>query len=56
MTLPSAADDAKARIDAFLTRERRPELARMHIVRRPGDVDEARMPPFVAAYLRAALG
>ena len=34
MTLPLTADEAKARIEAFLAREARPELTRMHIVRR----------------------
>jgi len=55
MTLPLTADKAKARIEAFLAREARPELTRMHIVRRASDIDEARMPVFVSAYLRAAL-
>ena len=55
MTLPVSADQAKARIEAFLAREARPELKRIHVVRRPSDIDEARMPIFVSAYLRAAL-
>src|SRR5271166_4625277 len=55
MTLPLTADKAKARIEAFLAREARPELTRMHIVRRASDIDEARMPVLVSAYLRAAL-
>ena len=55
MTLPLSADKAKARIEAFLARDALPELARMHIVRRASDIDEARMPVFVSAYLRAAL-
>jgi 8-oxo-dGTP pyrophosphatase MutT (NUDIX family) len=55
MTLPLTADKAKVRIEAFLAREARPELTRMHIVRRASDIDEARMPVFVSAYLRAAL-
>ena len=50
MTLPLTADKAKARIEAFLAREARPELTRMHIVRRASDIDEARMPVFVSAY------
>jgi len=55
MTLPTSGDEAKARIEAFLARDALPELARMHIVRRESDIDEARMPIFVSAYLRAAL-
>ena len=30
------------------------EFSRMHIVRDPRDIDEARVPVFVAAYLRYA--
>jgi 8-oxo-dGTP pyrophosphatase MutT (NUDIX family) len=55
MTLPSSADEAKARIEAFLAREALPELARMHIVRRTSDIDEARVPVFISAYLHATL-
>jgi hypothetical protein len=54
MTLQLIADKAKARIEAFLARDF-PELTRMHIVRCVSDIDEARMPIFVSAYLRAAL-
>ena len=54
MTLPLTADRAKARIEAFLAREARPELTRMHIVRSASDINEACMPIFVSAYLRAA--
>ena len=56
MALPIGAEEAKARIDAFLARDPKPELSRMHIVRRAGDVDPARTPDFVAAYLEAAFG
>jgi len=55
MRLPSSAEAAKARIEAFLARDPLPELARIHIVRRASDIDEARTPVFVSAYLRAAL-
>jgi 8-oxo-dGTP pyrophosphatase MutT (NUDIX family) len=55
MTLPLTADKARSRIEAFLAREARPELTRMYIVRRASDIDEARMPFFVSAYLRAVL-
>ena len=54
MTLAVPADQAKARIDAFLARETLAEFARMHVVRTAEDIDEARTPAFVAAYLRAA--
>jgi 8-oxo-dGTP pyrophosphatase MutT (NUDIX family) len=54
MTLALTADAAKTRIDAFLALDPEPEFSRMHIVRSPDDIDEARTPAFVAAYLRAA--
>jgi 8-oxo-dGTP pyrophosphatase MutT (NUDIX family) len=54
MTLAVPADEAKARIEAFLRGDPHAELSRIHIVRRTEDIDEARTPPFVAAYLRAA--
>jgi len=54
MTLPVIAEKAKERIEAFLARDARPELERMHIVRRASDIDEARVPVYVSAYLRAA--
>ena len=53
-----AADDAKtlkARIEGYLASEERPELARMHIVRSPGDLDETRMSRFTVDFLRYAL-
>ncbi len=55
MTLAVPAAEAKARIDAFLERDPDAELSRMHVVRGPRDVDEARMPGFVALFLRTAL-
>jgi 8-oxo-dGTP pyrophosphatase MutT (NUDIX family) len=54
MTFPLPADRLKARIDAFLARDPLAELARMHIVRDPYDIDETRVPIFVADYLRYA--
>lgn len=42
-------------IGAYLAREAEPELSRMHIVRRPGEPVEARMPLFQRAYLQHAL-
>jgi 8-oxo-dGTP pyrophosphatase MutT (NUDIX family) len=54
ITLALAAEEAKARIDAFLARDPNSELTRMHIVRRPDDINRARTPDFVVAYLEAA--
>jgi len=55
MTLPMSASEAKARIEAFLTRDPKAEFSRIHIVRRLADIDDTRTPDFVLAYLRAAL-
>ncbi len=54
MTLAVPAARAKTRIDAHLAADPQAELSRMHIVRSPRDIDEARMPVFVSAYLRDA--
>jgi 8-oxo-dGTP pyrophosphatase MutT (NUDIX family) len=54
MTLPLPATRLKARIEAFLARDPLAEFARMHIVRDPEDIDEERVPSFVADYLRYA--
>jgi 8-oxo-dGTP pyrophosphatase MutT (NUDIX family) len=54
MTLPIPAARAKARIDAYLARDPHAEFSRMHLVRTPRDIDDARVPVFVAAYLREA--
>ena len=54
MTLAVPADRAKARVDAFLARDPRAEFTGMHVVGSAEDIDEARTPAFVAAYLRAA--
>jgi 8-oxo-dGTP pyrophosphatase MutT (NUDIX family) len=54
MTLAAPAATLKARIDAHLARDRHAELSRMHVVRGPRDIDESRVPIFVAAYLRNA--
>jgi hypothetical protein len=54
MTLAVTADQAKARVEAFLASDPSPEFTRMHVVRSAEDIDEARTPTFVAAYLRAA--
>ena len=54
MTLAVPAARAKARIDAHLACDPHTEFLRMHIVRSPRDIDESRVPVFVAAYLRDA--
>ena len=54
MTLAVPAARAKARIEAYLAHDPHAELSRMHIVRSPRDIDESRVPLFVAAYLRDA--
>ena len=54
MTLAVPAARAKARIDAHLALDPHAEFSRMHIVRSPPDIDELRVPVFVASYLRAA--
>ena len=54
MTLAIPAWRVKARIDAHLARDPHSEFTRMHIVRGPRDIDESRVPVFVAAYLRDA--
>jgi 8-oxo-dGTP pyrophosphatase MutT (NUDIX family) len=52
MTLAVPAERIKDRIDAFLAEDPHAELSRMHIVRGPDDIDETRVPIFVAVYLR----
>jgi 8-oxo-dGTP pyrophosphatase MutT (NUDIX family) len=54
MTFPLPADRLKARIEAFLARDPLAEFSRIHIVRDPHDIDETRMPIFVADYLHYA--
>jgi 8-oxo-dGTP pyrophosphatase MutT (NUDIX family) len=54
MTLPLPAARLKVRIEAFLARDPLSEFSRVHIVRGPQDIDEARMPIFVADYLSYA--
>ena len=54
MRLAAPAEAIKARIDAFLADDADAELARMHIVRSPGDVDEKRSPRFVVDFLEFA--
>ena len=54
MTFPLPAARLKAQIEAYLARDPLAEFSRMHIVRSPEDIDEARVPIFVTAYLRDA--
>jgi 8-oxo-dGTP pyrophosphatase MutT (NUDIX family) len=54
MTFPLPAIPLKARIEAFLARDPLAEFVRMHIVRDLEDIDEERVPSFVADYLRYA--
>jgi 8-oxo-dGTP pyrophosphatase MutT (NUDIX family) len=54
MTFPLPAVRLKARIEAFLARDPLAEFSRVHIVRDLDDIDEARVPIFVADYLRYA--
>ncbi len=55
MRLNLEAEAAKARIEAFLARETRPELARMHIVRSMADLEGKSTPDFMRAFLASAL-
>jgi 8-oxo-dGTP pyrophosphatase MutT (NUDIX family) len=55
MLLSVTADEAKARVEGFLAGDPHAEFSRIHIVRSAGEINEARTPPFVAAYLRAML-
>lgn len=48
------ADVLVARIHDFLASERKPELARMHVVRSARDFDDERMPAFATAFMTAA--
>ena len=51
-----AHDDAEVlrnRILDHLAREEEPELAGVHIVRGPADVDPQRMPPWITAFFRS---
>lgn len=53
--VPGPAEVFRERIRAFLAREQTPELADIHIVRGPADLDPAAMPPFMLAFLRTRL-
>lgn len=47
------AREAQALIEARIAAQEKPELAGIHIVRGPEDLDPARMPDFMLAYLRS---
>ena len=51
--LKAAAEAVLARVHAYLASEAEPELARMHLVRAGGDINAARLPRFMQAYLAA---
>ena len=53
---PLAAAGIEARVAAFLAGQSDPELDGLHAVAGLGDLDPARMPPFMVHYLREALG
>ena len=54
VAFPEAADALRARMDAHRSREAEPELARIVVARTLRDLDPARMPGFVRAYLAEA--
>ncbi len=54
MRLSAPAEAVKARVDAFLAEDPDAELARMHIVGGPEEIDERRSPRFVVDFLRFA--
>jgi 8-oxo-dGTP pyrophosphatase MutT (NUDIX family) len=54
ISLAVPAATLKERIDAYLAQDPHAEFLRMHVIRHPRDIDEARVPIFVTAYLRNA--
>jgi len=52
---PLPADVLRAQIDAWLARQEQPELAGMHVVRAPADIDSERMPYFTQVFLQHLL-
>jgi 8-oxo-dGTP pyrophosphatase MutT (NUDIX family) len=56
MRLDEPAEAAKARIEAFLAKDPVAELSRIHIIRRPEDLDAPRSRRFVADFLAFAFG
>ncbi|WP_240540085.1 NUDIX hydrolase [Salinarimonas soli] len=55
VALAESAEAARDRIRGLIAAQPDPELADIVIVREPADIDEARMPRFLLAYLRDAL-
>lgn len=55
MRLDMSAAEAVAFIHAKLDAQPERELARMHVMRHAGDIDAARMPPFLVAFLSREL-
>lgn len=55
MRLAMTADEARARIEAFLAREEEPELSRIWVAREIGDLPEAQTPMFVQDFLQFVL-
>ncbi len=51
MRLAITAEAARTRVAAFLAKDPKPELARMHVVRGVGDLDPVKMPDFTRAFL-----
>jgi 8-oxo-dGTP pyrophosphatase MutT (NUDIX family) len=56
MRMSETAQTTKRRVEAFLAREPKAELRRVHIVRRSRDIEKINCPGFVADFLRYALG
>ncbi len=54
MRLAAPAEAIKARVDAFLADDPDAELAAMHIVRGPEDIDETHSPRFIVDFLEYA--
>ncbi len=54
MRLDAPAEAVKQRVDAFLADDPDAELAAMHIVNRPEDIDDQRLPRFIVDFLRHA--
>jgi 8-oxo-dGTP pyrophosphatase MutT (NUDIX family) len=55
MRMNDAAENIKARVDAFLAQDPDSELRRMHIVRRTRDLEALRSPGFIADFIQYQL-
>ena len=49
------ADEAVRRIEAYIGREAKPELARIEVIRKPEEIEDVRMPSFLPDYLRGLM-